>query len=55
MLCLSLLDTTCDYTLVYILSAVLCVEFSTGYWLSGPPIVALPALEPIYRSLINIW
>lgn len=30
------------------------VEFSTGYWLSGLPTVALPPLEAIYSSLINI-
>lgn len=31
------------------------VEFSTGYWLSGPPSESLPPPEPIYSGLINIW
>lgn len=43
------------YPFLYPQQCAVSVEFSTGYWLSGPPIVALPALEAIYSSLINIW
>lgn len=42
------------YPVIYPQHCSLSVEFSTGYWLSGLPTVALPPLEAIYSSLINI-